>query len=96
MKTYARTLTVNLRTTLKVFGGVAALVVLTACGEKPQTATGVKSDAAPYAGTGVTVFTSSGWKAGDKTSWEQAIKARGQYGQNEYSRSANVAQPAAK
>jgi membrane-bound lytic murein transglycosylase B len=28
----------------------------------------------------------SGWKAGDKAGWEAQLKARQQYGQNEYSR----------
>ena len=28
----------------------------------------------------------AGWKAGDQKSWEQQLKARGQYGQNEYTR----------
>jgi hypothetical protein len=28
----------------------------------------------------------AGWKAGDKTSWEQQLRARGQYGQDDHSR----------
>ncbi|OYD48263.1 hypothetical protein [Acidovorax kalamii] len=59
---------------------------LAACGEKPQTGAGIRSDAAPYAGTGSN-FTEPGWKAGDKASWEAQLKARQQYGQNEYTRS---------
>jgi hypothetical protein len=62
-----------------------ACAALSACGEKPQTGGGVKHDAAPYAGTGSN-FTQPGWTAGDKTSWEQQLRARQQYGQNEYSR----------
>ena len=62
-----------------------AVTALTACGEHPQTGAGIRSDAAPYAGTGSN-FTQPGWKAGDKTSWEAQLKARQQYGQNEYSR----------
>ena len=62
-----------------------ALVALTACGEKPQTGAGIRSDAVPYAGTGSN-FTEPGWKAGDKASWEAQLKARQQYGQNEYTR----------
>ena len=31
-------------------------------------------------------FTQPGWKAGDKAGWEQHLKARQQYGQNEYTR----------
>ena len=60
-------------------------VALAACGEKPQTGGAVKHDAAPYAGTGSN-FTQPGWTAGDKTSREQQLRTRQQYGQNEYSR----------
>ena len=62
-----------------------AVVALTACGEKPQIGAGIRSDAAPFAGTGSN-FMEPGWKAGDKTSWEAQLKARQQYGQNEYTR----------
>ena len=41
--------------------------------------------AALFAGTGSN-FTQPGWKAGDKAGWEQHLKARQQYGQNEYTR----------
>ena len=64
---------------------VLALVGLSACTEKPQPGGGVKQDAAPFAGTGSN-FTQPGWKAGDKAGWEQHLKARQQYGQNEYTR----------
>ena len=66
---------------------VAALAVLSACGDKPQSMGGVKSDVAPYQGVD-NKFAAPGWKAGDKTSWEQALKARTQNTQNEYSRTA--------
>ena len=62
-----------------------AVAALTACGEKPQTGAGIRGDAAPFAGTGSN-FMDPGWKAGDKTSWEAQLKARQQYGQNEYTR----------
>ena len=75
---------------------LAALGLLAACGEKPQTnAEGVKLDAAPWSGTstggekqagGGTVFTAAGWKPGDKAAWEQQLKTRAQNGQNEYTR----------
>ncbi|KLR58828.1 MULTISPECIES: lipoprotein [unclassified Diaphorobacter] len=68
-----------------VLGALGAAVALTACGEKPQTGGGVKYDAPPYAGTGSN-FTSPDWKAGDAGSWEQKLKTRMQYGQNEYNR----------
>ncbi|WP_422843705.1 hypothetical protein [Acidovorax sp. M2(2025)] len=64
---------------------VLAAAALAACGEKPQTGAGIRSDAPPYAGTGSN-FTQAGWKAGDKASWESELKARQQYGQNEYTR----------
>jgi outer membrane lipopolysaccharide assembly protein LptE/RlpB len=67
----------------------AAVLTLSACGEKPQGMGGVKSDQPPYAGVGSSQYANKSWKAGDKTSWEQQLKARGQYGQNEYSRTAN-------
>jgi len=75
MKRIASTLTMAL----------ALGTALSACSEKPQTGGGVKHDAAPYAGTGSN-FTQPGWTAGDKTSWEQQLRTRQQYGQNEYSR----------
>jgi hypothetical protein len=34
-------------------------------------------------------FTAPGWKVGDKTSWEGEMRARTQYGQNEYTRNGN-------
>lgn len=64
---------------------LAAAAALAACGEKPQTASGAKQDAAPHTGTGKT-FVQSGWKQGDKTSWESQLKARGQNSQNEYTK----------
>lgn len=60
-------------------------LALSGCGEAPQVGAAIKHDAAPYAGTGSN-FTQAGWKAGDKASWEQQLKARQQYGQNEYTR----------
>jgi len=70
---------------------ISALVLLAACGEKPQTnAHGVRIDAAPWTGTGAkpgtaTAFTASGWQPGDRSSWEQHLKTRAQ-NQNEYNR----------
>lgn len=65
----------------------AAFLGLSACGDKAQTAGGVKGDVAPYLGVD-NKFAAPGWKAGDKTSWEQALKARTQNTQNEYTRTA--------
>jgi predicted small lipoprotein YifL len=64
---------------------VAAAAALAACGEKPQSIGGAKQDAAPHTGTGK-AFVESGWKQGDKTSWESQLKARGQNSQNEYTK----------
>ena len=64
---------------------LAVLAGLSACGEKPQTLGGVKSDVAPFQGA-QNQFVEPGWKAGDKTSWEQGLKARTQRTQNEYSK----------
>ena len=64
---------------------VACLAGLAACGEKPQTLGGVKSDAAPFQGAN-NQFVAPGWKAGDKASWEQHLKTRMQNGQNDYSK----------
>jgi hypothetical protein len=63
---------------------LASLTVLGACGEKPQTTSGRKSDA--HASSGAKDgYIASGWKAGDKTSWDNQLRARGQ-NQNEYTR----------
>ncbi|WP_332775178.1 hypothetical protein [Polaromonas sp.] len=67
---------------------IMALAGLSACGEKPQTPStlsAAKSDVAPFQGT-ENQFSAPGWKPGDKTSWEQGLKARAQNTQNEYSR----------
>lgn len=66
-------------------GALLAVAVLTGC-ERPQTATGSKSDQPPYRGTTATAFADAGWQAGDRTAWAQHLRARAQYGQNEYSR----------
>jgi hypothetical protein len=62
-----------------------ALLALAACGEKPQALQGVKQDSASFQGTGMP-FVAPGWKAGDKTSWEQQLKTRTQQGQNDYAK----------
>ena len=68
---------------------VAALSGLSACGDKPQTlGSGVKTDGAAYQGV-QNQFAAPGWKAGDKTSWEQGLKARAQNTQNEYNKIGN-------
>ncbi len=71
---------------IRVLTIALTLAALTACGDKPQTLGTPKQDTAPYTGTGMTSFTASGWKPGDKTSWEQHLKARMQNSQNDYSK----------
>ena len=61
-----------------------SVAALTACGEKAQTL-GTKNDATAYSGA-ANSFVAPGWTAGDKNSWEQHVRARGQYGQNDNSR----------
>jgi hypothetical protein len=60
------------------------VVALTACAEKEQTL-GTKKDAAAYAGT-TNGYAAQGWQAGDKNSWEQQLRTRGQYGMNDHTR----------
>ena len=69
----------------------AAAVALSACGERSQDlgAKRVKSDKPAFSG-GDAQHAAAGWSAGDRASWEQQLRTRGQ-GQNEYSRSAPAA-----
>ena len=62
-----------------------AVMALAACGERPQTASAGKSDVSAFKGAD-NQFVVPGWKPGDKTSWEQGLKARAQNTQNEYSK----------
>ena len=61
------------------------VLALAACTEKPQTATGIKSDTAAFEGTGMP-FVAAGWKPGDRNAWEQQLKTRAQQGQNDYAK----------
>ena len=70
----------SLMLALAVLGG------LSACGEKPQTLGAAKTDAAAFTGTPVIGNHIGTWKSGDKTAWEQQIRARTKNGQNEYTR----------
>ena len=63
---------------------ILSVFALTACGEKAQML-GTKYDATAFSGA-TNSFVEAGWKAGDKTSWEQQLRARGQYGQDDHSR----------
>jgi transcription elongation factor len=64
---------------------LVSLVMLTACGEKAQGMGGIASDAAPHTGVGASQYAVPGWKAGDKTAWEQQLRARS-LGQNDYAK----------
>ena len=64
---------------------LAAVAAMSACGEKPQVLQTSKSDVPAYQGTS-DAYAVGGWKAGDKTSWEQGLKARMQNTQNEYTK----------
>ncbi len=69
-------------------GGIAGalLVVLAACGDKPQTLGDIGArDVPAFNGTG-SAFVAPGWKPGDKTSWEQQLRVRMQSGQNDYAK----------
>lgn len=70
---------------MKLFLASVSLVVMTACGEKAQEMGGIASDAAPYTGVGASQYAVPGWKAGDKTAWEQQLRARS-LGQNDYAK----------
>ena len=64
---------------------LVALAGLSACGEKPQTMGGNKGHVAAFEGA-KNPFVAPGWSPGDKSSWEQGLKARMQNTQNEYSK----------
>ena len=79
-----------MKSSIKTLASIAAMTVATfafvGCGDKQQTAATPSKDAVPYSGTGVASFTAPGWKADDKTAWEQHLKARMQNSQNDYSK----------
>ena len=71
---------------MKKFIFAAVLVGgLAACGEQPQALDSSTKGSSAYSGTGK-AFANPDWKQGDKASWEAHLKARSQYGQNDYSR----------
>jgi hypothetical protein len=69
----------------KTIFAVMMVAGLTACGDKPQSLASSKTDSAAYTGTGMP-YVLHDWKPGDKASWESQLKARNQYGQNDYTR----------
>ena len=70
---------------LTILALIVLAVVLAACAEREQTASGIKSDAAAYQGTNHP-FVVPGWKPGDRNSWEQQMKVRTVQGQNDYAK----------
>ena len=72
---------------LALGGLLCAALALSACGEKPQQlGGGIKSDQPAHQGVGQSPYAQPGWQAGDANGWTQHLRARAQYGQNEYSR----------
>ena len=69
----------------KVAFAVVVVIGMAACGDKPQALESSKTDNTAYSGTGK-AFVNPGWTQGDKASWESQLKARNQYGQNDYTR----------
>ena len=61
----------------------AGALLLAGCAEREQTASGTKSDSAPFNGTSKP-YVAQGWKPGDKASWEAQLKTRTVNGQNDY------------
>lgn len=72
---------------LALLGVVLLAAGLTACADKPQTASGPskKGDSKPWDGSTEAGYTAPDWKQGDRASWEQQLRARNQQ-QNEYTR----------
>lgn len=75
-----------MQSTLITASLVTAALALSACSEKPQDKTGIRSDQPAQAGTGVAAFTAPGWTAGDQASWSNHLKARANYGMNDHQR----------
>jgi hypothetical protein len=75
-----------------LLAGAALLVALGACGEREQVVVYKqgkyqgKPDTKPWENDpGASLYTTSKWSKGDKTSWETAVRTRN-LGQNEYTR----------
>ncbi|HEX6704238.1 MAG TPA: hypothetical protein VF169_05710 [Albitalea sp.] len=67
-----------------LIGCCAALLAGLAACEQPQTVTTRKTDAKPWQGAD-NAYLASGWKAGDRGSWEEQMRARAQT-QNDYNK----------
>lgn len=73
-----------MKASLRILVPMAAAALLTACGEAKQDRGAARHDAPFSDGTGSAAFTAPGWKPGDKASWENELRARAQYGQNDF------------
>ena len=80
------------RRMLMAAAAIAFAIGLSGCGEKEQVVVYKqgkyqgKTDGKPWENEpGSSLYTTSKWNKGDKTSWETAVKTRNQ-GQNEYLR----------
>ena len=82
---------IHLKRTATLLGAILLGFSMAGCGDQPQELQGqaIKNDNAPYSGVGKSQYADKGWQAGDRTSWEQHLKARAQYGQNDYARMSN-------
>ena len=69
----------------RLFCIAVSTLALAACSEKPQELAHTNKDATAFSGTGK-AFVGDGWKPGDRASWESQLKARTQYGQNDFTR----------
>jgi hypothetical protein len=72
---------------------VAVAVLLSACSEPSQELHSGNGGGKVYSGAGKPYydgtgsnFMASGWKPGDKNSWQEELKTRTQRGQNEYTK----------
>ena len=73
------------RTPILVAGAAALAVLLAACAPKPAERVAAKRAEQPSWDAAADPFVVSGWKSGDKVSWQQQLSARAQT-QNEYLR----------
>jgi hypothetical protein len=67
-----------------LFLAVGALA-LAGCAEREQAGASIKSDTQAFQGTN-RPYVASGWKPGDRASWEQQMKVRTVQGQNDYAK----------
>jgi hypothetical protein len=77
-----------MRSRFAVLAGAALTtsLLLSGCGDKPQSMGKRKSDTSASSGADA-AYTVGNWKAGDAAAWESQLKTRAQ-SQNEYSRDA--------